>query len=239
MIELPISTGLGAVRILGSGFGWFARWWQRPYIVVSANASDPFIKATPVSVDGLDPVRAVSDARAVYYRLLVENRGGRSAQSCRLQIVGLLFVESGVWKRLAGWEPVDLIWSNRPGISSIDLAPRETAFCDVGHAVSNYIQNNRVLPTSVRELGRRPPQRQAIFFLDGRLVPSAQKNSLTAGVYALEMRMFSSNVKTKDFTCLLTFRGEFASLVAEVPEGTVFSIEPRPPDENTVSPALQ
>jgi hypothetical protein len=70
-------------------------------------------------------------------------------------------------------------------------------------------------------------------------VPSAQKNSLTAGLYALEMRMFSSNVKTKDFTCLLTFRGEFASLVAEVPEGTIFSIERRPPDENTVSHTLQ
>lgn len=94
MIELPISTGLGAVRILGYGLSWLARWWQRPFIVVSANASDPFIKATPVSVDGLDPVRAVSDARAVYYRLLVENRGGRGAHACRLQIVAVLFVEA-------------------------------------------------------------------------------------------------------------------------------------------------
>jgi hypothetical protein len=151
------------VRILGSGFGLLTRWWQRPFIVVSANASDPFIKATPVNVEGLDLVRAVSDARAVYYRLLIENRGGRSAQSCRLQIVGLLFVESGVWRRLAGWEPVDLIWSNRPGVSSIDLAPRETAFCDLGHVVSNYIQSNRVPPTSIRELGRRPPSDKRSF----------------------------------------------------------------------------
>jgi hypothetical protein len=199
VIELPISSGFGAVRILGSSLSWLARWWQRPYIVVSANASDPFIRATPVSVDGLDPVRAVSDARAVYYRLLVENRGGRSAQDCRLQIVGLLFVESGVWKRLTGWEPVDLIWSNRPGVSSIGLAARESAFCDVGHVFSNYIQSNRVRPTAVRELGQRQRQRQALFFLDGQLIPAAQRNALTAGVYALEMRMFSSNVKTKDF----------------------------------------
>jgi hypothetical protein len=235
MIELPISTGLGALRILGRTISWLARWWQRPFIVVSANASDPFIRTTPMNVDGLDPVRAVSDARATYYRLLVENRGGRSAQDCRLQIVGLLFVESGVWKRLTGWEPVDLIWSNRPGVSSIGLAARESAFCDVGHAFSNYIQSNRVRPTTVRELGHRQPQRQALFFLDGQLIPAAQRNALAAGVYALQMRMFSSNAKTKDFTCLLHFGGEFASLVDEVPDGTVFRIERRPPDENTLS----
>jgi hypothetical protein len=167
---------------------------------VSANASDPF-----------------SDARAVHYRLLVENLGGRSAQDCRLQIVGLLFAESGVWKRLTGWEPVDLIWSNRPGVSSIDLAARENAFCDVGHVFSNYIQSNRVRPTTVRELGRRPRQQQALFFLDGRSIPAAQRNALAAGVYALHMRMFSSNVKTRDFICLLHFKGEFASLVDESP----------------------
>lgn len=170
-----------------------------------------------------------------YYRLSVENRGRRAALGCRVQIVGLTFVQHGVWRHYENWEPITLIWSHRPQEPEATISPSETAFCDVGHVFSNLFQSNRIRPTQHRVLGdRHVDGRPARFFLDGRGMPNNQPSALASGDYHFICKLLSADYATQEFGLRLASMGQFASILRSIPEGTRFETVVRVPEDKTL-----
>jgi len=198
-------------RVFG-GVWTFAR---RPKLVLSAEPREPWCVQTPMNCPpGRNPVEWVSLGLANYYRVRVVNDGKTTAKGCHVQLTGVWFVERGLWKRLAGWQAVDLIWSGSPGVRTKDLSPRQPDFADVGHVFSSFLQSNAVSPTSVRVLYRDAPAvtHHARFMLDLHTQFNAQPNALERGHYVMELSAFSENAATMTLRCDLWVSGEFAQL---------------------------
>ncbi len=139
---------------------------EHPRLEVTISAGPPHAINTPVTVTGktLNPIDAVSKARANYYRVGVQNRGESTVAACRVVLTGLWYLVQGVWRGLNSWEPMPLTWSNLPGTIYRDLSPGEQAYCDVGHVFTNYIQSNAISPMSIRTLPKDGPRRAGTRF---------------------------------------------------------------------------
>lgn len=233
-IKLPISVAFGVLRLTGAVAAAIYRWRRQPWIEVSAQATDPWIRGTRVPVEGRNPIQAVADGRATYYRVKVENTGAATATGCRLRLANVYYASYGVWQRLDRWEAITLNWSNRADRAPIELAAGESAFCDLGHTFSNFIANNRIDQAQVRRLGNAPAGHPALLYLDSAVSIDAQPNALAGGKYALELQFVSTNAKTRDFGCYLVFVGDYAALIGEPPEGTEFQLLKRLPEEKTL-----
>jgi hypothetical protein len=160
----------------------------------------------------------------------------------RVSLDAVFYVDRSVWRELQGWEPADLVWALRPDISSITLAAEEAAFCDLGHTVSNYVQNN-VLPSMARRvISRDLPDGgpSGLFFLDVTRRHVAQVNCFNRGHYVLRLRVYSENAGTVTVHVELWFSGKFASIEDAIRDdspglaGTIVRMVTRPPSVGTV-----
>ena len=147
MTDVPVSVGVK------SGFtvlGWIKSWWQRPILEVSAEPRGPWTVRTELAgLPGVAQIEAANRATN-YYRVRIRNRGSTVARGVRVSLDAIFYVDRSVWRELAAWEPSDLVWALRPGEASLTLAAEEAGFCDLGHTVSNYVQNNFLLSTARR-----------------------------------------------------------------------------------------
>lgn len=229
MIEIP-SWVYSALKTM-AGPAW--QWFSKPRLDITALPEDPFIKHTETALPGMTLMQAMDRKWLNYYRLKVTNKGRKQAQGCRILVTNVQYVEHEVWREVNGWEPVTLKWSLR-GVPAVDISPGEEAYCDVGHVVSNYIQNNVYRQDRPRRLGRTDSDHHALFYLDTDQQPNRQYGAFAFGDYVLRLRLVTSNTGTINFALYLKFMGQFASLLAEIPEGTVFEVPTNPPGVNTV-----
>lgn len=209
------------------------QWYSKPRLKVTASPIDPFIKHTETALPGMNAMQAIDRKWLNYYRLKVTNSGRKQAQACRLLIINVQYVEHGVWRDVAGWEPVTLKWA-LIGQPSVDISPKEERYCDLGHVPSNYIQNNVYRQDQPRRLNRQDPDHHAMFFLECAAQPRHQYGALGFGDYCIRLRLVTGNTGSLDFAVYLKFMGRFASMLPEVPEGTIFEVPKRPPETGTV-----
>jgi hypothetical protein len=184
-----------------------------PMLRLSAGPKGPWCVQTQANLPGrAGPVDQVFDGVMDYYRVRVRNEGQQQAHGCHVTLTRLWYVAENTWRELDTWQPVDLNWSGRPGVTRINLSPSEEAYCDVGHVSSNYIQSNietgtRVIPRTRR---RRPDAEQGRFVLDLATVFNAQPNALEDGAYVIELTAYSDDAPTKTLLCDLWYPGAYA-----------------------------
>jgi hypothetical protein len=226
---------IAGARLTASAFAAIYRRLRRPKLVVYARAEDPFVKHTTTPLpDHVSAMDAITRNMLDYYRVQVLNGGKEQARACRLQIIGIRYVEHGVWRDYDGWEPVTLKWSNVK-TTVVDISPREDAYCDIGHFASNYIQNNLYRHDFPRRrLGQTDHDHHAWFYLECHPVPNHQPGALGHGDYCFRMRLVSSNVATLEFGIYFKSMGQFSSLATGVPEGTIFEAPSPCPEAQTV-----
>jgi len=225
-----LSWGWSAVKTV-AGPAW--RFFHKPRLKVTASAADPFIKHTETALAGMNVMNAMERKWLSYYRLKVTNKGREQAQGCRVLITNIQHVVDGQWRDIPGWEPVTLKWSLR-GVPSVDISPKEEAFCDIGHVASNYIQNNVYPQNRPRGLGRTDPNHHAWLFLETDRQPNHQAGKLAYGDYCLRLRLVTNNTGTTDVALYLRFMGQFAFMMADIPEGTIFEVPTRAPEVGTM-----
>lgn len=229
-IEAIVGPVLSGLRLITSPI-W--KWFSKPQLEVSAVAEDPYIKHTETALAGMNPMQAIERKWLAYYRLKVRNNGRTQAKGCRVLISSIQYVEHGVWRKVNGWEPVTLKWSLR-GIPSVDISPKEEAYCDVGHVASNYIQNNVYRQDRPRRLGRTDPDHHAVLYLETDQQPNHQAGALAFGDYCFRLQLVSGNTRTMEVPLYLKFMGQFAFMLPDIPDGTVFEVPTTPPEVGTV-----
>lgn len=237
---------LGAAKVLAwlppAGiFIWLWQYLRRPKLDLTVGPREPWSIQTPAArPPGADAVAWASDGLLNYYRIRVHNNGKNTARGCHVTLTNFWYVERGVWQRLVGWEPVDLIWSGRAGERGLAISPQQTEFCDIGHVASNFIQSNLVRPTAMRRIRRylRDVDRQARFMLDLAREYNAQPNALEQGHYVLELAVYSENSSTSKVVIDLWVSGRFADLLDTYSPGSlggvVLAARRKSPEERTL-----
>lgn len=70
--------------------------------------------------------------------------------------------------------------------------------------------------------------------MEAEALPKSQAGAFSHGPYSFRMKLLSNDASTRSFSTFFNFVGTFASLVREVPEGTVLSTKAKPAEAGSV-----
>ena len=131
-----------------------------------------------------------------YFRLRIDNIGNSQARNCEVVLEKIWIYENETPREFPNFSPVNLIWvtgSVGTRVQYIDINPKRSVFCDIGHIASPQHQTTVELNHFIYLPGGR--RNHHCFMLELLQMFNAQPNCLHIGKYILEVGLYSENAK--------------------------------------------
>lgn len=169
-----------AIGIAGIFREWILDFIFHPKLKLSLDLSPPDSIPIPLFRDGIKVLDSY------YYRIKVTNSGSRPAKDVELLIENLFKKKGGKFKKISGFVPLKLIWSNTQAQGGVDTLSRIQSRDMFEHCNLGHIEE--------KELGCY------VLKLDTKVNPTNMCNCLTEGVYRFHTITSANNVQPfKDY----------------------------------------
>lgn len=142
-----------------------------------------------------------------YFRLEIENTGSSQAKKCEVVLEKIWKIEREIPKEVPNFSPGNLLWVGANGQQYIDINPRRSVFCDLGHIASRHYQRTNELLQRVPLIGC--DRNDLCFMLELSHHFYAQPDCLHPGNYILDIAIFSENADYKKTRLKISWSGEW------------------------------
>ncbi len=153
-----------------------------------------------------------------YFRLKIDNTEGKSqARKCEVVLEKISVVEDAIESEVPNFPPGNLIWVGTKE-QYIDINPRRSVFCDIGHIASRQYQLTEELDQRVSLPGYR--RDDLCFMLELLHHFKAQPNCLHRGKYILDIGVYSENAAYQKARFEISWSGEWKNSETEMFSGS-------------------
>lgn len=200
---------LGAIAIWGESI---RRWFDRPKITVSFHEVSPFCHKTYYR----DSLGAEIDEPVFFFRFMIQNTGKAKLRRCERVLNQLWKYDSADHpQKISGFNDVSLRWAQNDKLSTMDLDPYRTKFCNIGHLASPKYQQQFELGNRIIDLpGKHEGKLRFIF--EQAEYPHSQPNCLVPGKYAIKITLYSENVPPKELWFQIAWSGNWQEEETEI-----------------------
>lgn len=194
---------LGAVALTAPLItDWARRNLRAPKMEMSFQLSPPHCHKTywrsPVNPDLQEPV--------YFFRFRLTNGGKTQLRQCEAVLQAMwVYDTAGIPHRIEEFSDINMRWS---GIHTkfIDLNPRRSAYCDIGHISSITHQRSDENGIFIDVPGKTGDEPR--FLLDQVEYPFSQPNCFLPGKYAFMIPLFAENAPAADLYFELSWSGK-------------------------------
>jgi hypothetical protein len=158
-----------------------------------------FIMMTGVTTEG-----GLHQEPVLYIRVLVTHRRGRTAENVELFAARVWEIDTSARTEVGKFLPMQLLWSNADGATSLRIPPGVSRHCDLGYIGRGYkyprlVVSTKVQPAGVGTFGELP-------------------SVLDPGTYEIEVVLSGDNVKPISkawrITCPATWSNNESTMIA-------------------------
>jgi hypothetical protein len=140
----------------------------------------------------------------------MDNIGKSLAGKCEVVLEKIWLIENETPREFPNFSPVNLIWvSGLVGTRAqyIDINPRRSVFCDIGHIASRQHQFTAEVDHRIYLPGGR--RNHLCLMLELLQMFNAQPNCLHPGKYILEIGLYSENATYRKARFEISWSGEW------------------------------
>lgn len=186
---------------------WIEYNMYAPKLETSFNLAPPYCHIT----------RYTSGESVYYFRLRIDNKGKAQAKRCEVVLEKIWIIENETPREFPNFSPVNLIWvAGSAGTRSqyIDINPRRSFFCDIGHISSPQHQMTEELNHRIYLPGGR--RNHLCFTLELLQIFNAQPNCLHPGRYIIEVGLYPENAEYRKICLEISWSGVWKDIEIEM-----------------------
>jgi len=204
---------LGTIALIApTATEYIKRRWRSPKITLSFSRITPYCHKTFYRLNpGLticpDPAPIINEP-VFFFRFKVQNTGKSRLNSCEAVLEQLWIYDSANNpQKLPGFNDVSLLWADSNKQPIIDIGPRRSKYCNLGHVASVDYQDSRESSLANDIPGLHLPALRFMFELAHH--PHSQPNCLVPGNYAIKVVLYSDNAPPEDLFFQIAWSGRW------------------------------